>query len=123
MKTRSVTALAAVVLAIVAILSAGCSPIKKELVGEWYYREEITTATYIFNQNGTMESIVTRALEGSGSSSKKSEGACKTKDDKLIMSGIYLDVKSKEYTYALSEDGKTLTLTRDDVDMVLTKVE
>ena len=123
MKTCRVIALAAVILMVVATLLAGCSPIKKEMVGEWSYTDQSAKMTYVFNQDGTMEYKVTLATMGGGNNSKKSEGACETKGDNLIISGIYIDVESKEYTYMLSDDGKTLTLTRDGDDIVLTKVE
>jgi len=123
MKTRRVIALATVILMVVATLLAGCSPIKKEMVGEWSYNQAPTKMTYIFNKDGTMEYIVTLTMAGIGAQNKKSEGECKAKGKTLIMSGIYNDVESKEYTYSLSEDKKTLTLTRDGDDIVLTKVE
>ena len=123
MKTRRVMAMVIVILTVVATLSAGCSPIKKELVGEWSYNQAPTKMTYIFNEDGTMEYNVTLMMAGIGAQNNKSEGECKAKGKTLIMSGIYIDVESKEYTYALSEDEKTLTLTRDGDDIVLTKVE
>ncbi|HNX13665.1 MAG TPA: DUF5640 domain-containing protein [Oscillospiraceae bacterium] len=124
MKTHKVIALMAVVLTITvtAIFSAACSS-RKVLVGKWSYSEPLSKITYVFNKGGTMENTASMTAMGGIISDKKNEGKYEVKKDKLIMSGLYLDVESKEFTYALSEDGKTLTLTRDGEDIVLTKVE
>jgi len=123
MKTKKMAVSAVVFLMVAAVLCAGCSPMNESLVGEWSYSEPLVEMTYVFQKDGTLEYVVTLAMTGGGNSVKKYEGECKTQGDLLVMSGIYLDAESKEYTYSLSEDGKTLTLTRDGEDLVLIKVE
>ncbi|HNX13414.1 MAG TPA: hypothetical protein PK854_00625 [Oscillospiraceae bacterium] len=122
MKTRKYMALVATVLTITIILLAGCSS-KKAFIGEWRYQESLAKITYIFKKDGTMSYIVSIASVGGGSNDNKNEGEYLIKDGKLIMSGLYLDIENKEYSYLLSEDGKTLILTRDGEDIVLTKAE
>ena len=100
----------------------GCSS-RKALVGKWSYSEPPSKITYVFHKDGTTENIVSMTAMGGIVSDKKNEGEYEVNNGKLIISGIYIDVGSKEYTYSLSEDVKTLTLTRDSEEMVLTNVE